>query len=180
MFCLAISYFNIPEFRDSLLNTLRDIHEVDLEEWFEIRSKYDEKFVPEIIRPTSSFSKLVNWEDEFFKHISHTDGYKNSVQDLKIRLENPDWKRRFSKKGVGFFFFISEICKYIKSLVVLKENIPWSQVPGYGILLKNFLVELNKREVGSYPDALIQASESIMFNYRLLSVMVKIVLQKTK
>lgn len=180
MFCIATSYFSIPEFRDSLLTTLRDIHQVELEEWFEIRSKYDERFVPTMIRETSSFQKLVNWENEFFKHISHTDGYKNAVQDLKIRLENQDWKRRFSKKGIGFFFFINEVCKYVKSIVVLKDNIPWSQVPGYGVLLKNFLVELNKREVGSYPDALIQASESIMFNFRLLSVMTKIILQKTK
>lgn len=112
--------------------------------------------------------------------MSKLDAYKNLIGEMNSRLASPHWKRRFSKKGVGFFFFIKEVCKYVKEVVVLKDHIPWADIPGYGIILKNFLVELKKRDVRTYPDALVESSESLLLNHRLLGVMHRIVLTKTK
>jgi hypothetical protein len=80
---------------------------------------------------------------------------------------------------VGFFFFIQELCKYINEVVVTKDKIPWQDIPGYGIILKSFLVELQNRDFNHYPDSLIDASEYLLYNYRLLGVMHRILLKKT-
>ena len=65
-------------------------------------------------------------------------------------------------------------------LVPKTESIAWADIPGYGIMLKTFLIELKKREILQYPDALVNASKAIFINPRLMSTGVEILLHKTK
>ena len=47
------------------------------------------------------------------------------------------------KRGVGFLLTVTEWAKYVKSAVV-RKNIFWQDVPGYKIIVKAVLREMQK------------------------------------
>jgi len=64
-----------------------------------------------------------------------------------------------------------------KTLVSAKIN--WKDVPGYKVIIKAILLEMKWRDVANYPDALLDATQSLLKNESLLNVFVTIVFRKT-
>lgn len=54
---------------------------------------------------------------------------------LEEILDNYDWQKRISKRGVAFFFFLAKWLIYVNQTVVLKTELPWHELPGYSVLL---------------------------------------------
>lgn len=59
------------------------------------------------------------------------------------------------------------------------QHILWSSIPGYVVLLKCFLLEMKEREISEYPEALISAACKLLYNNKLISVLVRIIFSKT-
>ena len=95
-------------------------------------------------------------------------------------LADKDWIRRISKRGIAFYFFLSEWSKIVTKTIVTKDQLPWQDLSGYNILIKSFLIELKRRNVKHYPEALISVSTSLLKNEKLLSVFITILYNKTK
>ena len=53
-------------------------------------------------------------------------------------------------------------------------------MPGYLTLLKNFLIEMKKKEPKDYSDEMINTSLGFLNNPRLLSVMMTIIFKKIR
>jgi len=65
-----------------------------------------------------------------------------------------------------------------KSLVV--SDILWETLPGYDILVENFVEQMKKREMQKYPEILIESSLALLHNGNLLKTLVFTLLEKTK
>lgn len=75
---------------------------------------------------------LLSWEKDFYEHICEEHArFEQREKDL-IKMLSGDWRKKFHKKGVIFFFFIIEWCAYVKSTLVVK-SISWSKIPGYAV-----------------------------------------------
>ena len=61
---------------------------------------------------------------------------------------------------------ITEWAKYVKNAVV-RRNVFWQDVPGYKIIVKAVLREMQKRQLLLYPDALIDASMALLSNEKV-------------
>lgn len=98
---------------------------------------------------------------------------------LKNLLNDTKWQKRFSKRGIAYYFFLNEWTKHVVKTVVIKDNVPWNDLPGYNVLIKNFLIELKKRDTKRFPEALIDASVTLLRNEKLLSFFISIIYNKT-
>ena len=68
-------------------------------------------------------------------------------------LEGKIWRPRFEKKGIGFLYFVKELCHYIHDTIVVKDTIPWQDIPGYNLILRAFLIEMKTKDLHAYPEA---------------------------
>jgi len=50
-----------------------------------------------------------------------------------------------SKKGIVFFFFVRDWANYINQTIIVKDQVPWADLPGYETIVKAFLLELKFR-----------------------------------
>lgn len=73
---------------------------------------------------------------------------KLNKEFLNKIINEDGWQKTLGKRNVSFSFFIKEWCEYVDNKVVIKEHIPWHDLPGYRKLLKAFLVEFKSREQG--------------------------------
>lgn len=99
---------------------------------------------------------------------------------LEKVLNGPEWQERMGKKGQGFYLFLSEWSRQVERTVVIKESVPWQDIPGYSALMKSFAVDLKSKDVRHYPESLIQASCSLLRNEKLISTFVTIIYAKTR
>ena len=95
-------------------------------------------------------------------------------------LNDEKWQKRFSKRGIAFYFFLNEWTKHVNKTVVIKDHVPWQDLPGYNVLIKNFLIELKKRDVKQLPEALIDTSVTLLKNEKLLNIFIAIIYNKTR
>jgi len=102
------------------------------------------------------------------------------MKKLKEILEKDDWQKRFKKRGIAFFNFLSDWVHYIKKKVVVKENFAWQDIKGYRILLKALFCELKTQPIIGFSDALITASKKMLLNEKLLNTYVAIIYKRTK
>ena len=98
---------------------------------------------------------------------------------LKNLLNDTKWQKRFSKRGIAFYFFLNEWAKHVNKTIVVKDHVPWQDLPGYNVLIKNFLIEMKKRDLKKLPEALIDASVALLRNEKLLSIYIAIIYNKT-
>lgn len=68
----------------------------------------------------------------------------------------------------------------VSKTVVVNQNIPWQDVPGYSVLIKHFLSELKRREVRTLSKYFIDASVAILLNEKLLNIFIVIIYNKTR
>ena len=52
-----------------------------------------------------------------------------------------------STRGLNFFLFVKEFADIVSKTLIVKDHIPWSDLPGYMTIVKGFLLELKKKEV---------------------------------
>jgi len=95
-------------------------------------------------------------------------------------LNDSIWQNRVQKRGIAFYFFLTEWAKHVNGTVVIKEHVPWQDLPGYTVLIKAFLVALKQKDVKAYPEAMISASLAFLKNEKLLNTYVAIVYNKTR
>ena len=123
---------------------------------------------------------IFNWEKEFFQYFKELPDYKENQIVLKEALGLENWRKKFMKRASGFFFFLQQLTVYIQKTVVVKEGIPYNDIPGYAKIIKTFLIELKERDIKAYPDSMVDASVALLDNPRLLNAFCGIILQKTK
>lgn len=76
------------------------------------------------------------------------------------------------------FLVIAKWAEYVRTTVV-KKNIAWNDIPGYGSILRVILSEMKERELTHYPDSLIEAAAQLSANESIIPVFVEIVYKKT-
>lgn len=162
-FFLSCSYFRIPEFRHEMLWVLTDQH---------MTKSHIEKENKEIE------SVLLDWGKDFYKHLAREEKYLIHMDMLSLVLKK-NWKEKFKKKGIIFFYFIIEWCEYVVKTLVVKDFF-WENIYGYEILVNVFVEQLGSRDLNKYPDVLIEASKSLLANPNVLDIMVKTLVGQTK
>lgn len=125
------------------------------------------------------FLAIFDWENEFYKCIEHHPEYQDNLNTLMDGLTKLDWKRKFSKRGVGFFYFVKQLTEYIQKALIVKEGIPYYEIPGYEVMTKTFIFELHNKPLSLYTDAMMDASSAILNNTKLLPTFITIILKKT-
>ena len=76
---------------------------------------------------------------------------------------------------MAYFLILKQWAIYVKKTLV-SPNFCWKDLPGYRRILKSLLLELKERDI--YPAALTEATCAMLYNEKILNVMVQIVLKK--
>ena len=170
-FICAVAYFRIPEFRQVLLRILK-------EKTIEIREARD--FPWDLESDDNTFFEthilpMFDWTNLFYQFLP-----VNSDEDkeLKTALLDPAWKKRVAKKGIAYFRLVTEWATHVKRLFP-EKHIPWQEIPGYGLIIRSFLIEMKSRKLAEYPVAMLQCSQSLLHNPDLLSLFVRLLFSKT-
>ena len=175
---VAHAYFKIPEFRAKLLEWItKEDANLPIQEWRGAEWVIDER--PES-QKIQYFASMFDWEKDFYQHLKTTEGGQKNYEVLKKILEDEELKERVSKKGVAFYLFLTEWANQVERTIVTKEAVPWPDIPGYTTLIKSFLIDLKTKDVRRYPEAMIQASCSLLRNDKLLNTFLPIIYQKTR
>lgn len=99
---------------------------------------------------------------------------------LKEHLSDESWQNRIGKRGIAFYFFLENWAKLVNKTVVVKDHVPWQDLPGYPILLRSFLIKMKTEDIRKWPQAMINASVALLNNHKLLNPFVSILYNKTK
>lgn len=162
-FFLAFCYFRIPDFRHELLHVLSE----------------DQGEAPFEARNTVIRTVLFSWKEEFYDQLEKLyPRYQQQQANLTEALRK-NWRNKFRSRGIIFFFFVKEWCSYVKKSIVV-NNIEWEQIPGYQIVVANFLNQVRTRPLSKYPDILVESSISLLNNPKMLKTFFYAVLEKTK
>jgi len=166
----AVSYFRIPEFRQALLRSLKE-KTIDTQE---IRDLPWDAESDDNISIETHILPMFDWTNLFYQFLP-----TNSEEDkeLKAALMDPSWKKRVSKRGIAYFRLISEWANHVK-LLFNEKHIPWQEIPGYGVVIRSFMMELKGRKLQEYPLPMIDCSRSLLNNPNLLSLFVRMIFGK--
>lgn len=163
-FLLAYCYFRIPDFRHELLLTLSD----GLENKGLVEARNN------VIKTV-----LFGWKEEFFDPLEKYAPHYQTIHASLTEALKKNWRKKFESRGIIFFYFVKEWCVYVQKSIVVK-NIEWENIPGYDVLVSNFLGQIKTREINKYPDILLESSLSLLANSKLLKSFFNAVLEKTK
>lgn len=186
----AISYIRIPQFHEELNKVLQSSFDKSVPLNILRGTEYEGSGIVDIVANDSmqlsgipytnkKILEQFDWKTEFYKHLIGEKKYDQNVDFLNKILEDHQWHTRFIKKGVGFFLFIKELCDYIVETLVNIDKIPWQDIPGYKLILRAFLVEMQSRDLKAYPEALISATNSMQKNMKLLNIFCNVIYRKT-
>lgn len=162
-FFLAYCYFRLPSFRNELLQVLSE------NQTQETKSS-DDKMVKTV---------LFGWNEEFLEPLLRLSQQgRNSAVKLSEALEK-NWKLKFKSRGIIFFYFVKEWCSYVNKTIIV-NHVEWEDIVGYNVILSTFVSQMKSRRVAKYPDVLLECSESLLQNNKLLKPFFYAVLEKTK
>lgn len=82
------------------------------------------------------------------------------------------------KRGSAFFYFLSYWVNYVEDIAVKSKDIQWKYFPGYNRLMKSFLVQMKKKSILEYPDAMKLTCNKLLSNEKMLNPFVTILLSK--
>ena len=82
------------------------------------------------------------------------------------------------KRGLAFFSFFNAWIKHAHQYVS-SESFIWSIIPAYNPFLKAFLLELKERSIVEYPEILIDCACTLLYNLKMLNILVRILFSKT-
>ncbi len=159
---LAMSYFRIPEFRFKFITAIGSK---------EYNGQNEEK--------DAKIYLFTNWNNQLFGKLKiDQTQYSDSRTLLTAILEKP-WLERLKSRGIFYFFFIKEISVYLIDKLQTFD-IVWNEIPGYDVLLANFIGQMKSKEIIKYPEIMIEASIALLKNINLLDRFVIVVIEKTK
>lgn len=162
-FFLAWCYFRIPDFRHELLHVLS-----------EEQGDFPYEANNSVIKTV-----LFSWKEDFFDPLQQfCPRFQQQQVGLTAALKK-NWRNKFRSRGIIFFYFVKEWCSYVKKSIVVND-IEWEHIPGYTIIVANFLSQIKNRHLAKYPDILIESSISLLGNPKLLKTFFYAVLEKTK
>ena len=163
---LAICWFRVPELRDCIKELVKKKSYYNIEEWRNIETNIDDESKYDILNP-------LDWET-FFELIP--ENLKNEA--FTHEINKIEWRSRIEKRGVAFFSFFEEWVEHAHKQTT-SEFFIWSNINGYKILFKAFLIEMKEREIIEYPEALISCACKILYNTKMLNIIVRIIFSKT-
>ena len=163
---LAICWFRVPELRDCIKELVKKKSYYNIEEWRNIETNIDDESKYDILNP-------LDWET-FFELIP--ENLKNEA--FTHEINKIEWRSRIEKRGIAFFSFFEEWIEHAHKQTTSQHFI-WSNINGYKILFKAFLIEMKEREIIEYPEALISCACKILYNTKMLNVIVRIIFSKT-
>jgi hypothetical protein len=182
-FFLAVAYFRIPEFQAKMLSSLVPTEHFQIEDWrreFTLEGPiWGGQASHSNLKPNSA-QEMFNWDRMFYAYLKSEPIYHKRLADLTAALTDDGWKKRLMKHGYIFFSFFHEWTNYVYKTLVIKDNLPWLELPGYKKLVNIFLEELKNREVTSYSELMITLSSALLQNERLLNIFILILYKKTK
>lgn len=173
----VLAYFRKSEFRNKLLSSIAHT-DVNLDEWRGNEYSIETKFAPEM--QIKCVDSQFSWEEDFEHYVKCHPDHQSNINELNAILHIEAWQKRFNERNETFFSFLYEWNYYVYKKMTFKDNIPWQALPGYGVLIKSFLVELKERDILKYPTSLKQAAVGFLINEKLLNIMVSILYHKTK
>lgn len=167
----AVSYFRIPEFRQVLLRCLKE-KTIDTREARDLPWDVESE---DNISIETHILPMFDWTNLFYQFLP-----TNSDEDkeLKSALLDPSWKKRVSKRGIAYFRLISEWANHVK-ILFNEKHIPWQEIPGYGVIIRSFIMEMKGRKLQEYPNTMTQCSLFLLNNPNLLSLFVRLIFAKT-
>lgn len=197
LYCSSYCYFRLMPYQRTMNSIFEDAlsSSSTKEDWrkfycrpqdfFKVisRSRKSSAKIEDVHHLPTEISSMFDWQTHFFSHIEGQAAYKDNMNALDEIIKENDWKESFTKRGIGFFYFVVEASFYLKENLGenLLEKIDFLDIPGYEVLISAFIHELRTREVGSYPDALVYALvNSVEVNPKLLSPFFHIISHKTK
>jgi len=68
---------------------------------------------------------LFDWEFGFYRFLKTQELGELHFIELEKILNETKWSKRIAKRGVAFFFFLTEWLQYVSKTVVVKEHVPW-------------------------------------------------------
>lgn len=68
------------------------------------------------------------------------------------------------KRSTSFFYFIVHWVDFVEQKVMRSKDVYWHYFPGYNKIIKFFLVEMKKRSINQYPDAMKSACLALLSN----------------
>lgn len=163
---LAICWFRVPEFRDIFKGLVKKKSYYTIYEWRNIESGLDHDVDLGISNP-------LDW-GPFYELIPKDFASPSCAAELKKK----SWRSKIEKRGIAFFSFFENWLEHAHKQTVSQHFI-WSNLPGYKSLLSSFLIELKERNIIEYPEALINCACKMLYNPKLLNIIVRIVFSKT-
>ncbi|KRX03788.1 C2 domain [Pseudocohnilembus persalinus] len=179
---LALAYFKITKFREKILEIIiRKDDESKIPEWRGTERQLEDsghlykslqkQNQTQLNQHTKYFQSFFDWDQGFYQYMLSTlEGDANEQQLISI-INQEEWQKKIGKRGIAFFFFLNEWAKYVSNTVIVNEQLPWYDLPGYKQIIKAFLLEMKSRDLDKYPDALKNASVSLLHNEKLLNIM---------
>lgn len=155
VFCIAIAYFKIPEFRKSFIDAITQKPIPEIEEFR--NTNFNKDRTSENQEGNNFIERFFNWDRYFYEKIPDSDQKNKNLTILAQIITEKRWEEKLAKRGVAFFLIINRWAEYVKTIVV-NDKIDWFDIPGYSTVLKAMLTELKERKISEYPDALIDAS----------------------
>lgn len=119
--CISL---RIPEFREKLLSVIVREDDIEITEWRGTEYTLDEKKNGKLMR-NNEFISLFDWEFGFYRFLKTQELGESHFIELEKILNDAKWSKRLAKRGVAFFFFLTEWLQYVSKTVVVKEHVPW-------------------------------------------------------
>lgn len=175
-FC-ALSYFRIPEFRTKFIDCLKNKED---DEWRGMEWAWDHEDKPKDEFKNKYFTSLFDWEKNFYTYLKSMPKGAQYHEKLIEALDTVQWRPRIAKRGMVFYSILAEWCRFVFKTTIVKDLVPWNELPGYKVLVNSFLVELKTKNVLHYPANLKEASIALLLNEKLLNIFVMIVYKNTR
>lgn len=169
---LSVAYFRLPQFRKAFLNCVsKDVNLCGIKEDLEHN---------DIL--TNPVLSLIDWQNLFFDKLNNIKDFNlpEKITELDQILMTSAWQERISKRGLGFFYILSKLEKYISKKIVATNSIKWTQIPGFNIMIESIIHELKTKNINSYPEPLTNILLIFINDYEIMNRFLKTILQRTK
>jgi len=172
---IALSFFRVPEFRESFLKAMAKDGFVEIPEWKGIRWALEDEETDDIENVVDHFFK---WHEYLYLHIPESKHKQINLNILSNIITMHDWENRIAKRGVAMYLIIAKWAESVKNTIV-NDKADWKNVPGYKTILKTVFTEMKSTPISEYKEALADATVSLLANEEILFVFIEIAFKKT-
>ena len=171
---IGIAYFKVPEFKERFMKAIMQEKLRPIPEW----KNFHWSLENEEEKADKTIDHFFNWSEYFYDQIPESEQRKKNLAILAVIASMKKWEEKLSKRGVALFLVVAKWAEYVRTTVV-KKNIAWNHIPGYGSILRVIFCEMKERELAHYPDSLIEAAVQLSANESIIPVFVEILFNKT-